>query len=405
MKLTKSGETFTTYVDLIQNDDLWFITEEDKLYDRRLDKFYSKTAYYDTVGITESGDKKAFMELMRQLDRVKRGLTSSLRKDVSSDLLNLQTTKGWIEPVESDNYAWQFDVLMDSLSTGREEVREHIERCILWKFMEPGDYQLPALCLYGEENSGKTTLGVVLGTIFTEKQVLISGTHSVYSDFNDPLKGKLVVLVEEGIYSKANQERTKLIVCNPTITINAKHRKELTVDNTIWFVFGTNDVMGPVKLGLKGNRRFSLVEVRTNIWDTIEKFGHTREEWLAEYDKVFRNKEEVGKWIYHLVLKYSESLTRPMALHGEDFEELLEDQHAFDGWLIEELEEAGSTVSIRELYDRYKQEWDNTQGGANWTINFFSRQVYYTIRVRKLHWGRQTKSFGGKSTRCLVRLG
>lgn len=352
-------------------------------------------------------DRKEFLGLMRVLDRTKTRVVSTFGKYDKKNELNLLSTAKWAQPIAcEDGHHKNFDIIMASLSTNRDEVRNYIEHCIVYKYMHPADHQLPAMCLFGDQETGKTTfVDYVLRTLFEERQVLRTDAEGVFGAHNGAIAGKAVVLVDESVHTKNDERKLLNFIGNKTINIREKYLTSYEVDNQIWWWFATNQLGGAVKLSGAGDRRFSVIEVKGNLHSWAAHYGSSKEQYEEDF-WVFSDKQEVGKWLMSLINKHMSKVDiRPRALHNEDYKSALDSQPdaAFDSWVLEHLDGRRGFISTDDLYTDYK-EWmlSDNPNDRMWNKKYFGSRVQQSIRKQQLEWTSKTERIGAKQLRGIT---
>lgn len=346
----------------VEDDDLYYIADSDIFWLAKTNTSMRDSAYFKQHMITKTGDKQAFFMLLDSFDRLKTSFVCTFGDYDSRKYLNLMTRDTWALPIEGEPHV-MFDLLMENLTDGREAVRDHIEQCILWKYTHPEDVTIPALCFYGDEGTGKDTFVTVLETLFEERQVGRTNCDTIFGQFNGILSGKTVMMINESASKKADAEKTKQLVGNLRIQINQKYLNTYMIDNTAWWIFASNDPTGPVKVSGNGDRRFSIIKTTGAIKDKLDDLYDF---WVDNYS-VFRDKQEVGRWLNSLIMKHGNTLNScPRALHGEDYNDMLEAQLSFEHMIIEIFNDIGSNgiITNQELYDEYKRRHEDDNPGS-----------------------------------------
>jgi hypothetical protein len=108
-------------------------------------------------------------------------------------------------------------------------------------YQQPAE-KLPILCLVSKENNtGKSTFGILLRTIFGSN-VAIVGNQDLAGDFNAHWATKLVVICDETKIDKQHVvEKVKSLSTANKVTMNAKGKDHVEIDCFIKFIFITNN--------------------------------------------------------------------------------------------------------------------------------------------------------------------
>ena len=331
----------------------YYVAEQDTyiLFDNHGVPLYLKAVpLTKKLGLETQEEKADFTRFLREADRIKDRAVTTWNGHAPNDL-NLMSTADWLVPIDEPHDP-VFDVIMDSLANGRKEVKDHIERCIVYKYMHPEEQRIPAIIISGCGGIGKNEfVENVLGTIFSHKQVVTVDGQVVFGQHNGPMLGKTVILIDESIKAKQDAEKLKRICYNRTISINMKYGIQGIFDNTAWFWLGSNDVDGGIMIaGDVTDRRWSVFKADKHImyWiaEYIEYSGVTGYErspfgsrhpcvkWWNENRSKLRDKAHVSRWLRHIVEKWIDS-PLPSALHNTDYDEIHREQKSLFYDLIE----------------------------------------------------------------------
>jgi len=294
--------------------------------------------------------------MMLEAERVKLKSTYTF-KSVNDNTLNLMRKDNWLQPLEGDVHPY-FNVLLQSLSSGKQENHDHLEHVIAWKYMHPEDFQLPCVVIYGDGAVGKgILLEHVFGGIFTQQQCVATKQNDILGNFNSTIIGKTVVMVDEISANKNDMSAFKTLVGNATVNVNEKGLKQYKADQTALFFAGSNDVLSAISLAGDGSdRRWSIMRVVA---------GWTLRYWLDKHDykdtepqdlcDVVANEDNLAKWLYHICKKWRDA-GRPIPLHGKDYATLIDDQKSELEELCERVFLDEDFIAIKEgdLWDLYK---------------------------------------------------
>lgn len=262
--------------------------------------------------------------------------------DQPIDTLNMLDKSKWIPPMEGPHHHL-FDVLMQSLGGGNPENIEHLEHTIASYYLRPEQSMMhPVIVMIGEGKIGKNLIvEKVFNVLFGGNAVVVD---EVTGTFNSQLKGKSVVLLNELEGGRTIANRLKNIFGSNRIMINEKFLPAYWSDNTPLWMIGTNQVDGGVWLGRNASdRRYSIFEAKEGyslsywlardagenvepFWDESNPRNVHWTTWMINAGQyIISDSDEVGKWINHLIQKHGMKGI-PLALHGEDFRNLLDVQ-------------------------------------------------------------------------------
>ncbi|WP_129557249.1 primase-helicase family protein [Azospirillum baldaniorum] len=303
---------------------------------------------------------------------------------VDSDTLNLMRRDHWLQPIRGQEPHWFFHVLAIALGGEKAENVEHLEKVLSFKYRHPEEYRLPCLVIYGQGGVGKSLLAeLIFPTVFGAIQVKSCRPQEVLGDFNDGVKGKTVVLLNEAVAERVDMEAFKNLIHSPYMTVNEKFLPRFQCGNTPLYICGGNGVAGAIKLGGdESDRRWSIIRVTRSLVTILAEFMEAMEmdlegcpsyaalakKWIDDNNatRLCRDPVEVAKWLGYLIDKHQEESVIP-ALDNTDKVELwntqkTEDQVVFEHvFLVPEF----SHITLDTLYEVYKwQARKHNPGGT-----------------------------------------
>ena len=279
--------------------------------------------------------------------------------------------KNFVETVDAE-YSFTFDILMKSLGGGKQENITHIEKLILTKYLNPSNFMLPALVFtHDEGGTGKTFLtSKLMPTIFGGAQYVAANAKidNLIGKFNNVIDGKAVVFVNEVSSEKADSDALKNIIHSPKVTLELKGIDSFEIDNLPLYILAGNKKDASFGTILLANditdRRYSIVMPGKSLIDHINDYlilnqlepseeNNKAIRELMEYD--FADAMQVGAWIHHLIQKYGK-MTHVDALHGQDYQTLLNIQKPFITRFFEHLFFEIKPTKIKKLtaFEYYK---------------------------------------------------
>jgi len=305
------------------------------------------------------GGHATFLIVLKEKGRSFRTKTISA-KNQPDYILNMFRKDHWLQPIEG-KYHEVFDILTRSLGDNKAENIQHLKQVLAWKYLNPGDFTLPALVIFGEGGSGRNTLvDLVCGVIYGQNQVASLSQDSLKT-FNDQLAGKMIVMFDESIAGKADMEHLKSIIGNKYININTKNVKQYSAENTALYFAGSNGALGAVYLDKgQSDRRFSILRVDRSIINHVQEVKNLNREaaidWWVEHKHYLTNKEHVAMWLNHIISTVEGIKTTPKALHGEDYQKLIKAQSGPLEELVETVFEHPyfTFISSKECYRLYE---------------------------------------------------
>ncbi len=267
-----------------------------------------------------------------------------------------------------------FDWLMYSLSGGKSENKEHIERWIVHKII---NYQkavnTPDIVVVG--HVGGNGKGIIQAIVRIMLPAILSGkanSKTLTNNFNAIMMGKLIVFFDDQNSKEIPLDVVKQLAGSESMIFEEKGKDQIEGEKThssAWFAQQLPFRLTPA--GQEGgvDRRFSIMRTNITFLESIRKhmFEMTEKEITVEesknfaeaiVSKVLLNRLCIAEWFQSLVTKYPDidkDYTLP-SLHGEDYHYFLDQQLDRTEEIFKELivpvVEAGGAVPlfvIREI--------------------------------------------------------
>jgi phage/plasmid-associated DNA primase len=240
-------------------------------------------------------------------------------------------------------YSAFFDVLMHSLSGGKLENREHIERWLVHKIKNYHKVATtPDMVIVGQVGgNGKGLIQMIMRLLFPAQLVGKANSKTLNGNFNAIMVGKLVVFFDDQSSKEIDLDIVKQLAGSETMIVEPKGKDQYeteTTHNSAWF---SNQL--PFKLTPEGqeggvDRRFSIMRTNITFLESIIEH-YAKQDLLVNMmeakdiaervvSDVLLNRVEVAKWFGALCERYPEIdenyTLKP--LHGEDYHYFLNRQ-------------------------------------------------------------------------------
>jgi hypothetical protein len=236
-----------------------------------------------------------------------------------------------------------FDWLMYSLSGGKKENQDHIERWILHKIINyKKAVTTPDLVVVG--HVGGNGKGIIQAIVRLMLPAILSGkanSKTLNGNFNAIMLGKLIVFFDDQNSKEIPLEVVKQLAGSDTMIFEPKGKDQYEGEKTHSSAWFNNKL--PFKLtpaGQEGgvDRRFSITRTNITFLESIRHhFALKGHEVSVEQSKDFAeeivskyllNRLCIGAWFKHLQAKHPEVDTNYTLkpLHGEDYRYFLDQQ-------------------------------------------------------------------------------
>lgn len=200
---------------------------------------------------------------------------------------------------------------------------------------------LPYLFLYGNQNSGKSSLHEAFSLLFTCGVVPADLALTSQQGFNSELEGAIICYVEETNISekKYAYERIKDWVTGPVLNIHAKGRSPYTVDNTThWIQCANNALFCPV---LPGDTRINIIYVEDlkNEIPKLELMGRLKDETAAFINTMVKLEIPITESRLRIPVLTSEEKKTLEDINKDPLAVFIEDHVAYDEGYITSLKD------------------------------------------------------------------
>tara|TARA_R110000868_G_C10929988_1_gene766282 strand:- start:192 stop:1853 length:1662 start_codon:yes stop_codon:yes gene_type:complete len=280
----------------------------------------------------------------------------------------------WVQPTEDTAYNIDFDFLMHCVGGGKDENIEHLEKWVAYKWMYPQrNANIPNIDLGGYPGgNGKGRFVELLKTIFTHGCVVPAALKELTDGFNATWETAVILYYDEPANNELPEGKLKNATGGEEQRIEKKGVDAYTADRNYNMIFTSNNPNGVIRLAGTGSsgedRRWSVMTTNKVMVDELVSQGLDIEQAKVrtnEINNLLKNREEVSKWLSHLLIKHDvQNMQILYPLHGQDYEKRFEDQKdtvqlVFDG-LIPVLAECG-VLTLDVLVQAVHELTNNTK--------------------------------------------
>ncbi len=223
------------------------------------------------------------------------------------------------------------DFIGDILANGYDEAYEFILNWCAELIQNAGAYNKAAASLVlvsEEEGTGKGTFDEFLRDIIGPiHSAMVQDADLVVGHFNDIVEGKLLITLDEAVYSRDKKAWSKLknLTGGAYITIHKKFMAPYQIANIARVLILSNN-RHVVDIG-QYNRRYYVSEVSGRVRNNISYFAALRECWTNGGKESFHNLISTRPYDREMLLVTNKTITPIMK------ENIIGSMDAFDQWL------------------------------------------------------------------------
>lgn len=221
---------------------------------------------------------------------------------------------------------------------------------------------LPVLCLYSpENNTGKSTLGKLLMTMFGDNAIPI-GNNELQSEFNDTFVDKLLAVCEETLLErKRDAERIKALSTSEKITVNPKGQKQFSMDYFCKFIFTSNNLR--MLYVSKHDQRYWIIKVPVITKENPNMLEEMRAE-IPAFVHALKNRkmatEKEGRMWFHASLIRTRIFSDMVQVNEPTDATNMREQ--LREWFIQDKDLMELRMTLKEV----KTEFFSAQASASW---------------------------------------
>jgi energy-coupling factor transporter ATP-binding protein EcfA2 len=173
--------------------------------------------------------------------------------------------------------------IRDVIAGGRAHVYGYVMDWLAWKLQNPLGKPGVNIVLFGEQGTGKSTLGEMIISLLGPRYAMaIANDQHLLGNFNAHLEGKLFLMVDEALFGKDPRiaGRYKALTTEPTMVIERKGVDARTVANMLALLICSNSLAGvPIE---PKDRRATVIQVANTKANDTAYFKELWAEWEAD---------------------------------------------------------------------------------------------------------------------------
>jgi hypothetical protein len=262
-----------------------------------------------------------------------------------------------------------YDYLLDNISNGSQEKYDYIFKWLADMFQHPERKNNISLVLSSQmQGSGKSTFGDIICKL-TEPYSKVIGTEELVGRFNDYMRDKIFIFVDENLFYRGRNvwNRLKKLITDTEVDIESKGLTPITTSNYMRFMFAANE---EITVGLEtDNRRYQTIQCAE------KKLGKD------ERDKMIYELEHGGyeKLMYDLLHENVDSILWTPKVLDESYVtnrlNTLQIEHPAWFWLYEALND-----SCKQECNPFYTKWRDDK-----KVEHISTTSNYTPTVQELY--------------------
>lgn len=261
-----------------------------------------------------------------------------------------------VDPSTTGSYSIFKDHLLTNVCAGDTTLFEYLFAWFAHIVQRPRDKIGVAIVLRGRMGTGKTKVGEVIGSLFPAHYIVIDDPRYLTGNFNNHMRGCLLLQAEEAIWAgdKQAEGRLKDLITSETQMIESKGLDPIRLQNFVRILMTSNEDW-VVPAG-KDERRFLALDVAPNVAQNHEYFGAMDEE-LANGGR--------ERLLYDLLtIDLSKINLRQVPKTAALLEQKQRSFDTVENWWFSALKSGApvrgmeswpNQVSISDLYDDYRQ--------------------------------------------------
>jgi uncharacterized protein DUF5906 len=179
--------------------------------------------------------------------------------ETRGDMLNMFRGLA-IDPAPGDWSLMQAHILK-VLCAGRQDIFDYLIRWMAWSVQKLDQPVGVAVALLGDQGAGKGIFVRAFGSLFGEHFAHVANGDQLTGRFNASIGKSCLVFLDEAVWAgdKKAEGVLKALITEPSLSLEAKFRDPITVDNRLRIIIASNNEWA-VPAGI-GDRRWLILRV------------------------------------------------------------------------------------------------------------------------------------------------
>lgn len=185
------------------------------------------------------------------------------------------------DPRKGGKYTIFLDHIQNNICQGDKDLYGWVIAWFAHMFQKPTERLGTALVLRGEQGTGKTIIGKIIGRLLGRHYMLIDSPHYLTGNFNAHMKAVILLQADEGFWAgdKEAEGRLKGLVTSDYQMIEAKNVDAVPMRNLVRLLISSNNEW-VVPSGFE-ERRFAVLDVGAGVKQNRAYFREMQEEMEA----------------------------------------------------------------------------------------------------------------------------
>jgi hypothetical protein len=271
--------------------------------------------------------------------------------EIPGEMINIFRGFG-VEAAPGDWSLMQAHVL-SVLCSGRQDLYDYFLRWMAWSVQKLGQPIGVAVALLGEQGAGKGIFARTLGSLFGDHFAHIANGDQLTGRFNASVGKSCFIFLDEAVWAgdKKGEGVLKALITEPSLTLEAKFRDPITVENRLRIMVASNNDWA-VPTGI-GDRRWFIL-------NTDNRYAGTKN---ADYFVALQNEIDKGgaAAMLHdlLAMDLSSFNVRDVPRTAAKAHQQALSLPSVEAWLYQTLQEGAIEERIQPYNSVHRHDWQS----------------------------------------------